>query len=190
MKKAEIENNLAGAEKEKAELTQQLQEIEDRIAYLENERKALAFVTREGGDADAIRKKRSIEIELGRLRQKQTRASDQIKGSEDMLDALNADLREAQIEEAQADRDRKALAVVEVWVKLTQMDKDRQEAADELDRRNAAVREAEIKLHSMTPKDYPAGVPFDPPIGFSEPANRLAELHRRRVELMSRLGIA
>jgi len=188
MKKSDIEKNINEAEQDKVSLLQELEEISDRVNYIATERKALTFSVKQG-DPDATRRARSLDAELGHLRKKQAELAQQIEEIDRMLLAWIEDLHTAVIEELQVARDRAALKVVEGWIKLYTLQQEEQETANEIDRRKAEARDAEIKLHSLTAMDYPAGISFDSPIQFAEPANKLADLHHRRSELMARLGI-
>lgn len=189
MKSKEFEQSIGEAESLKADLSNQLEEIADRISFLSNERKSLTWSMKQG-DREATTRAAKIDSELVRLRKAQEQTALQLHEGQDMLAAMNVDLRTAAIEEAQADRDRKTLATIEGWMKLYTLQQEVQEAANEVDRLRTEAKSAEEKLRVLAAdKNYPVGPSFEPPIQFAEPANKLAELNRRRVELFARLGI-
>ncbi len=188
MNKSDIENSLAESESQKVELSQQLQEIADRIEYLIAERKSLAFPLKEK-EPEAVARAKKIENEIARLREKQEKTALQLSEVQDMIEAFRDDLRAAEFGEAQLARDRAALATIEGWIKLFELRQEEQETADEIDRRKAEARDAETKLNSLAVRDCPEMIPYDPPVEISELPNRIADLHRRRAELMTRLGM-
>ncbi len=188
MNKLSIENSLAEAESQKAELDAELQAIMDRAEYLATEKKALAILLKEK-EPEAVARAKKIENEIARLREKQEKIALQLSEVQDVIEAFHDDLRAADFADAQAVRDRAALATIEAWIKYFELQREEQETADEIDRRKAEARDAESKLNSLAVRDVPAMIPYDPPIEISEPASRIADLHRRRASLMTRLGI-
>lgn len=186
MKKSDIEKNIAEAEADRAAGLQELGEIADRVAYLANERKALSYPLK-NGDATATQRAKAIDAELGHLRKKQAELSQEVEEIERMLLAWNDDLHTAVIEEAQIAYDHAALKAVEGWIKYFELQREVQETADEIDRWKKEAIDAENTLRGMVGKDYSTGPSFDPPL--SEMPKRLADLHHRRVLLMTRLGI-
>jgi len=149
MSAAGIQRKVNEAQKRKVRLEAERQAIEDRLAFLEGQSKALAFPAHHEGIAGAKAELKKANADALRL-QGNLEATDRlIVKVDEKLQGLEGDLRQAEAKKLTADRDRLEETALGKWLEAWELRGQAESAGIEFDGLRGQVEELNARLRGM-----------------------------------------
>lgn len=149
MSSSGIQRKVDESQKRKARLEAERQAIVDRLAFLEGQSKALAHPAHHEGDAGAKAELKKVNADVLRL-QKSLEATDRLIGkAEDKLQALEAELRQAEADELTGERDGLEERALGKWLAAWELRGQADGAKVEFHELRGQVEELNARLRSM-----------------------------------------
>ncbi len=144
-----VKRQIAKEEKKSAELEAERTAIVDRIKYLRSHAKSLAFPAHHEGDAGAKAELKATNADIQRLQPALEAKGRLIGKTEDKLQALEVDLRQAEANELTAERDQLEKQTLGKWLEAQELRGQSESAKVEFEGLRDRVEGLNARLRQM-----------------------------------------